>query len=72
MVVEMSTFNFLTCNSIFHFSEHDKFEYFSQTWWDIHVCEKIYNLWRDKSPMRSVEILEDVSFRVILKDRGSK
>ena len=40
-VAEMSTFNFLTCKSIFHLSEHHKFEYFSQPWWDIQVCEKI-------------------------------
>ena len=37
----MSTFNFLTCKSIFHIFEHHKFEYFSQRWWDIQVCEKM-------------------------------
>ena len=26
--------------------------------------------WRDKSPIESIEIFEDVSFRVILKDAG--
>ena len=29
------------------------------------------NVWRDESPMESLEILEDVNFRVIIKDWGS-
>ena len=31
----------LSCKSIFHLSEHHKFESFLQPWWDIQVCEKI-------------------------------
>ena len=34
-----NVYNFLTIFS--HLSEHHKFEYFSQPWWDIQVCEKI-------------------------------
>ena len=40
-VAETTTFNFFTCKSIFHLSEYHKFEYFSQQWRDIQVCEKI-------------------------------
>ena len=53
-VPETSTFNFLTCKSIFHLSEHPKFEYFSQPYWDIQVCKKVKLMerWMD-----SIEIL---------------
>ena len=48
-VAEMSTFNFLICKSIFHLSEHHKFEYFSHQWCDIQVCEKIKFMERSES-----------------------
>ena len=44
---------------------------FLQPWWEIHVFEKIYNHGEMKAHRwnpRSIEVLEDVSFRVILKD----
>ena len=56
-VAEMPAFNFLTCKSIFHLSEHHKFEYCLQPCWDIQVCE-IYNLGRDESAVGSIEILD--------------
>ena len=61
-VAEMPTFNFLTCKSILHLSEHHKFEYFSQPWWDIQACEKI-NLWKDESVMVRNMFRNDMKFR---------
>ena len=41
-VVKRSTFRgFLTCKCIFDFYEHRKFEYVSEPYWGIQVCEKI-------------------------------
>ena len=68
----MSTFNFLTCKFLFHLSEDHKFKYFSQSCWDIQVSEKIKFIWRNESPLESLEKLEDAPFRVILKQWGSK
>ena len=53
---KMSTSNFLTCKSIFHSSEHHKFEYFSQPWWDMQVCEK-NGFCIDESVMSSLEVI---------------
>ena len=37
----------------------------------VRIYTSVRKSWRDESPMESIEILDDVSFRLILKDWGS-
>ena len=65
----MSTFNFLTCKSISTYLCTINLNLFHNLG-EIHSFVRKQNLWRDESPLGSIEI-EDASFRVFLKHWSS-